>query len=102
MLGRKLNRCRAEDGIDASSENRNFGSICRIQPELHLRALTAADPVTLHGADFFRPTGQAFEVTQELVRVMGGAQEPLFQFALLNQRIFMPPAITTVHDLFVS
>ena len=50
------------------------------------------DPVALHGANFFRPAVQLIQIAQQLVRVMGDAQKPLFQLALLDYSFFMPPA----------
>ena len=58
MLGRELQRGRAVNRIDARSENgdgrsRRIGRA--VEFEIDQRAFAAADPVALHGADFFRP-----------------------------------------------
>ena len=104
MLGRELHRSRAENRIDARRENgdRGSGGADRAaQIEIDERAFAAADPVPLHDANFFRPASELVEVAQQFVSVFRDAQEPLFQLALLDERIFVAPAIATDH-LFVG
>ncbi len=87
MLGGELHRGGAEDGVHARGEH---GDLAAGRPggavelEVHQRALAAADPVALHGEDFFRPAGKAVEIVEQLVGVVGDPQEPLFQLALLD------------------
>ena len=39
--------------------------------EVNVRAFAAADPVALHGADFFRPAvGMASRLVEEFVRIL--------------------------------
>src|SRR5439155_9768295 len=57
-----------------------------------LRAFTAADPVALHGANFFRPALQFVQITQQLLRILCDSQEPLLEFALLDNSVFVTPA----------
>ena len=72
MLRRELHRCRAEDGIDARGEDADGGTgraktavvLCVVELEIDERALAAADPVPLHGSDFFGPPAELIEVTQ--------------------------------------
>ncbi len=52
--------------------------------EVHLGALGAADPVPLHGLDPLGPV-QVVEVGQQLVGVVGDAEEPLHQVPLDDQ-----------------
>ena len=49
----------------------------------------------------FRPAAELVQAIQQLLRVVGGAQEPLFQFTLFYRRGFVPPA-TAVYYLLVS
>ena len=104
MLGRELQRGRAENRVDAGGEDGD-GRSGRIggavEFEIHQRAFAAADPVALHGADFFRPAGQAVEIAQQFVGIVGDAQKPLLEFALLDQGVFVAPA-AAVHHLLVG
>ena len=105
MLGRQLQRSRAVDGIDARGEDADrrppAPAVAPYQFEVHQRAFAAPDPVALHGADFFRPAAQLVQTAQQFVGVVGDAQEPLLQLALLHQRVFVPPA-AAVHHLLIG
>ena len=57
VLRRKLDRSRAKDCVHPRGENRDRLASGGIQTKIHERAFTAADPVALHGANFFRPAG---------------------------------------------
>src|SRR5580658_3822371 len=109
MLGRELHRGRAEDGINTRGKDAD-GRARGTKPSMRLRvveleidqgALAAADPVALHGADFFRPASELVEIAQQLVGILGDAQEPLLELALFNARIFVAPA-ASVNDLLVG
>ena len=70
--------------------------------EIDFGAFRAADPVALHGEHALRPA--AFElrhVVEQLVGVIGDLEEPLLERALLDRRVFMPPA-AAVHHLLVG
>ena len=109
MFGRELHRGCTEDGVDACGENGDSRScgpeaavlLCVIEFEIDQSAFAAADPVALHGANFFRPAGELVEIAQQFVGVLGDAEEPLFEITLLNQRVFVTPA-AALHDLFVG
>src|SRR5215468_5725618 len=103
MLGSQLQRGCAVDRVDAGGEDADLRSRragIAFQLEVDESAFAAADPVALHGADFFRPAIKFVQVAQQLFRVPGGSDKPLLQFALLNRRVFMSPA-TPVNDLLV-
>ena len=108
MLGSKLHRGRAEDRIHARGEDadgRAAGSkpgvaLGIVQFEIDQRAFAAADPVALHGADFFRPAFQLVQALKQFIGILCGTYKPLFKLALPNNSIFMPPA-TAVHDLLI-
>ena len=70
-----------------------------IQLKINQRAFAAPNPVALHGAHFFRPAAQLVEIAKQFIRVLGDFQKPLFQFALLDRRIFVAPAATINHLL---
>ena len=72
-----------------------------VEFEIDQRAFTAANPVALHGADFFGPALKLFKIAQEFVGVVGDAQEPLFKFTLLDESIFVTPA-AAIHHLLVG
>src|SRR6185437_10768728 len=63
------------------------------------RALAAADPVALHSAHALRPAVELVQTVQQLLRILGSAQEPLLQFSLLDECVFMPPAVAVDHLL---
>ena len=105
MLGRQLQRRRAVDGVHARGEDRDL--VARrtgnaVQFEVDHRAFAAANPVALHGANFFRPALQLVQVAQQFVGVVGDAQEPLLQLALLHDRVFVPPAASARQHLLVG
>ena len=105
MFRRQLQRGRAEDGVHARGEDGDLVA-CRpslaVKLEIHQRAFAAANPVALHGADFFRPAGQLVQTLQQFVGVIGDAQEPLLQLALLDQRGLVPPAAAVGQHLLVG
>lgn len=68
--------------------------------EVDLGTLGATDPVALLGLDVLRPAIEPVEVVQELLGVVGDAQVPLGELALLGYGTTAPaPA---VHDLLVG
>ena len=94
MLRSKLHRRCTEDRIDPCRKNADLLFSGVLHSEINQGPLAAADPVTLHGAHFFGPTWHRIQPIEEFVRILRDAQKPLLQFALLDQRIFMPPAAT--------
>ncbi len=68
--------------------------------ELDLQAFGTADPVALHGLDRFRPAVQLVQAVQQLLGVVGDAQEPLRDLALFHQRARAPAA--AIDDLLVG
>ena len=56
------------------------------------QALRAPDPVALHEADLFRPTIEPVEAGEQIVRIIGDLEEPLGEFALLDDRPGTPAA----------
>ena len=101
MFGSKLDRRCSVDRIDARSEHGNDIAAGVVEPEINQRTFAAPDPVALHGAHFFRPAGETVQIAQQFLRVIRSAKEPLLQFALLNQRVFVAPA-ASADDLFVG
>ena len=101
MLGRKLYRSRAIDRVHAGGENADIRTGATLELESHQRAFTAANPVTLHEAHFFRPVLELVQIAEQFLGVFSDSQEPLLEFALLDKRIFVPPA-TAVDDLLIG
>src|SRR5580704_6330334 len=102
MLWRELDGSRAENRVHASGEDGDavLGGVgSAVEFEIHQRARTTADPVTLHGAYFFRPAFEFVEAAKQLFGILGGAQEPLLEFALLHECVFVTPAATADHLL---
>src|SRR4051812_42632943 len=62
-----------------------------------------ANPIALHGDDAFGPaTLELFQVIEELLGVVRGFQEPLFNFAGLDQCLRVPPTVAAIYNLFVG
>ena len=113
VLWGQLHTGGAEDGVHAGGENadaRLFYSLfpvpCSLvdffrQEKVDVRSFAAADPVALHGANFFRPAFQLVEAVEQLLGVGGDAKEPLHQIALVHLRGFVPPA-ASIDDLLVG
>jgi hypothetical protein len=66
----------------------------------HLQTLGPADPVLLHQPDLFRPAVQGLQPVDQVVGIVGDAQEPLVQLALLDDGAGTPA--TPVDDLFIG
>src|SRR5437868_11528295 len=102
MLRRKLNRGRAEDRVYASSEyadRRACGTSVALKLEVDQSAFAAPDPVALHDAHLFGPALKLIQIAQQFFSVLRRAHEPLFQLALLDQRVFVTPAAAIDHLL---
>ena len=72
----------------------------RIKCPVDQHALRAADPVRLHEAHFFRPLVEAAKRRQEFLGIVGDLEEPLGEFALLDERVRAPAA--AIDHLFVG
>jgi len=59
-------------------------AVLRHQIELELEAFGFANPVALHGPDFFRPALEPVERLQQLLRHIGDFEKPLGELALLD------------------
>ncbi len=103
VLGRELEAGDAKDGVHTSGKDGDFQAFQLVRGVLHLEgdlgALTAADPVTLHGAHLLGPAGQFVEAIEEFIAVLGDAQKPLHHLTLLDEGVFVPPAATADHLL---
>ena len=80
MLGRQHHEGRAEHRVRPRGEDADRLDVIGLHREGDLGAFAAADPVGLHQPDRLRPV-HAAEV-QQLVGVVGDAEEPLLQVAL--------------------
>src|SRR5579859_7945538 len=104
MLGRKLNRGRAEDRVYACSENadgRARGTGITLKLKVDQSAFAAPDPVALNNPHFFRPALQLVEISQQFLSVLRRAHKPLLQLTLLDLRVFVTPA-ASIHHLLVG
>src|SRR6266403_1023717 len=104
MGGSEDDRAGAVDGVDARSENLDgldAGNIGYREP--HTRADGFAAPIALHGDDAIGPGAlKFFHIVKELISVVSGLEEPLFDFAGLDEGIFVAPAVAAVDDLLVG
>ena len=64
------------------------------------RALGLADPVLLHQPDLLGPAVQGLQAVDQVVSIVGDAQEPLVQLALLHQGARAPAA--PIDHLFIG
>ena len=103
VLGRHRHERRAVHGVGAGGEDakRRLLAVLRggFDPEVDVRALGAADPVALHGLDRLGPV-DVVELVEQLLAVVGDAQEPLRDLAPLDHRARAPAA--PVDDLLVG
>ncbi len=93
MLGREHQEVRAVDRIDARREDVDLA-------ERDPRPFRPSDPVPLHRQHFFRPLVEPLGRLQQLVGIVGDAEEPLLELAHLDDRA-APPALA-VDDLLVG
>jgi hypothetical protein len=101
-----LDAGRAEDGVDPRGEDGDLGAVGsgagRVRDhKVDIGAFGAADPVALHGANFFGPAFERVEAGEEFVGVSGDAEEPLGEVALLDEGVFVTPA-AAADDLLVG
>src|SRR6266550_4495481 len=102
MFRSELHRGGSINGVNPRGENtysRARWPRRSIKLEIHQCAFAAADPVALHGANFFWPALQFFQITQQLLCILCDSQEPLLKFALLDDGVFMTPATARNHLL---
>src|SRR5438270_10559944 len=95
MLRGKLDGGSAKNRVNARSKHGDGVASAAgwaVNPEIHQRAFTAANPVALHDAHFFRPAFEFLKVPEQLFRIFSDAYKPLLKFALLHGGFFMPPA----------
>src|SRR6266481_3094736 len=98
------NRTGAIDGVDARGENLDGLDASNIgYREPDTRADGFADPIALHGDDAVGPGAfKFFQIFKELIGVVSGLQKPLFDFAGLDEGVFVAPAVAAVDDLLVG
>src|SRR5882672_5877785 len=104
MRGGEDDGAGAVDSVDARGENFDGlggGDIGYGKP--HARADGFADPIALHGDDAVGPGAFEFlQIFKELIGVVSGLEEPLLDFAGLDEGVFVPPAVAAVHHLLVG
>ena len=100
MSGRKHNRRRAENRVDARGENLNGSAFHLRHVEFDSRSLRFADPIALHRQDALRPAAfDLLHVVEKLIRIRRNFPEPLRDLARLHDRALMAPATTVDHLL---
>src|SRR5258708_24918301 len=104
MRGRENDRSSAINSVDTGGEDFDGLDASDIRyRKFHARADGFADPVALHGDDALGPAAfELFQVIKEFVSILGRFEEPLLNFAGLDQSVFVTPAIAAVHDLLVG
>src|SRR5712672_1475497 len=92
------------DGVDARGENLDGLDASNISDrEPDTRADGFADPIALHGDDAIGPGAfEFFQIFKELIGVVSGLEEPLLDFAGLDEGVFVAPAVAAVDDLLVG
>ena len=101
MVGRDRHELRAEQRVRTGRIDFELGrpgspasapSVAGSTTKRTDKALRAPDPVALHEADLFRPAVETVEARQQIVRIIGDLEEPLGEFALLDDRPGTPAA----------
>ncbi|KAG0954876.1 hypothetical protein G6F31_013025 [Rhizopus arrhizus] len=95
VLGGDRHEGHAHHGVRAGGEHAQriqHTAVHVTHIELDLQAFGTADPVALHGLDRFRPALQLIQAVQQFLGVVGDAQEPLWDLALLDQGTGTPAA----------
>ena len=106
MVGRDRHELGAEQRVGARGVDFQFAVAFDlaqrggIDGEAHQQAFRAADPVALHQPNLVRPAVEAVEALQQVLGIVGNAQEPLGQLALLHDGAGAPAA--PVHHLLVG
>ena len=102
MARRDGAEARAEQSVGPCCEDFERGVCirCAGEREEDARAFRAPDPVFLHHTDFFGPAVERFKTGEKFVGHVGDFEEPLREFAALNQCAGTPAA--PVDDLFVG
>src|SRR4030081_1947128 len=104
MRGGEDDRAGTVDGVDTGGENfygLDPSDIGYGKP--HARADGFADPIALHGDDAVGPGAfEFFQIFKELIGVVSGLEEPLLDFAGLDEGVFVAPAVAAVDDLLVG
>ena len=98
VLRRQHDVRHAEDGVDACGEDGDLRVRALVDRQVELDAFRSTDPVRLHRLDAVGPVDLA-EVEQ-VVGILGDAEEPLLEVALRDGRI-TPPAAAVV-DLLIG
>ncbi len=88
--GRAIQRVRA-GGVDFQTVRRSRRRFARPFPG-HLQTLGPTDPVLLHQPDLLGPAVQGLQTVDQVVGIVGDAQEPLVQLALFDHRARTPAA----------
>jgi len=104
MRGGEDDSAGAVDGVDAGGED-FYGLDTRNvrYSKPHTRADGFADPIALHGDHAIGPRAlEFFQIFKELIGVVSGLEEPLLDFAGLDEGVFVSPAVTAVDDLLVG
>ena len=101
MIGRDRHEFRAEQRVGTRRVDFEFVDARfagerpqrrRVDDEADHQAFRAPDPVALHQAHLFRPAVEAVEARQQIVGIVRDLEEPLRQFALLDDRARAPAA----------
>ena len=102
MLGGERDIGRAHQRVRARREHRQraVSGAGAVQVKANLDAARAPDPVALHLPHPLRPFVQLREVVEQLIGVIGDAQEPLRYFPALDARAGTPAK--PVNHLFVG
>ena len=97
VLRRQAHEGRPAHGVLTRGEDRDE-PLPVLERETDLRAGAAADPVLLHGNDFFGPPGQLVAVYQQVLGVARDPEEPLRELFLAH-RLAAAPAGSGLHLL---
>ncbi len=91
VLGRDRHESHAHQGVRARGVDHQVVATA-LDREVDFQAFRAPDPVALHGLDRIRPARQLIQPAEQLVGVIGDAEEPLRDLAALDDGAGAPAA----------
>ncbi len=99
MLRRKGQKGYSENRIETGGKGFYGSAVLQGEGETH--AFGAAYPVLLHNPNPLGPSRKVFQIIQQLLGIIGGFEEPLFQGFFLHRRT-AAPAVASVDNLLVG
>ncbi len=92
MLRGQRHKGHAKDGVWPCGEDGNLLALPFFKLKIAGQALAFANPVALHGDNFFRPAAQFVQIRQQLLGIVSNFEEPAVHVLGHNLLIAAPAA----------